>query len=128
MNDGGSEAQETIDRQRKTVDAAKERLAGYSRVIGGQALGQADAGLERAAHVIDSAADRLRERAAEQDGVKRKVGETAATGVASAGHFLHEHSVSEVGAAGTVVRGHPFMALFAGLLIGFLLGRLLSGD
>ena len=106
--------------------ATSEKVSGYRRQVGEQALKRLDARRERVAEIIEHAAAEMRENAAQRDGVGRYFRERTAGGVASTGFFLHEHSVGELSSIGQAVRRHPFLSIVIALFLGYLIGRVFS--
>ena len=114
------------DARRRLLAAAGEKVSGYRRQVGVQALNRLDARREKVAEVIERAAADIRKNAAEREGVGRYFRERTAGGVASTGFFLHKHSVGELSSIGQGVRQHPFLAIIIALFLGYLIGRVLS--
>ncbi|MPZ48465.1 MAG: hypothetical protein GEU75_03990 [Dehalococcoidia bacterium] len=106
--------------------AAGEKVSGYGRQVGEQALERLDARREKVAETIEHAAKEMRETAATRDGVGRYFRERTAAGVASTGFFLHEHSVGELSSIGQGVRQHQLLAIIIALFVGYLIGRAFS--
>ena len=106
--------------------AAGEKVSGYGRQAGEQALKRLDARREDVAEIIERTAADMYENAATRDGVGRYFRERTAAGVASTGFFLHEHSVGELSSIGQAVRQHPFLAIVIALFLGYLFGRVFS--
>ena len=121
--DGGAT---NVDTRTGLLAAAGEKVSGYRRQVGEQALKRLDARREKVAEIIEHAAAEMRENASQRQGVSRYFRERTAGGVASTGFFLHEHSVGELRSIGQAVRQHPFLAIIIALFLGYLFGRVFS--
>lgn len=91
-----------------------------------QARQKADEGVDRAASGMQSAAEKLRERAEGKSGMTAEVGTKAADTMERGASYLREHDTQEIiDDVERYVREHPMQALAGAVVGGFLIGRIL---
>ncbi len=105
----------------EVAEKAQERATAYER-----AMEQAEAGRQKAASGLHSAADQIRRRSPEAEGTRAQAIARAADTVDRSAQYLDEHEASEMwGTFETFVREHPFQAAAGALVAGVLIGRIL---
>lgn len=94
--------------------------------LGDKAQEKADEGMNKAAGGMESAADKLRERAEHSDGVTAQAGTKAADAMEKTAGYLREKDTTAVlDDVETYVREHPMQALAGAIVGGFVIGRVL---
>lgn len=105
----------------EVAQRAHERATAYER-----AMEQAEAGRQKAASGLRSAADQIRRRGMEAEGSRAQAIARAADTVDKSAQYLDEHEAREMwGTFETFVREHPFQAAAGALAAGVLIGRIL---
>ena len=100
--------------------ASEAKAAVQERVASG-----ADAGLNKAAEGFETAAERLRNRAEDDEGVKSTIETKAAEAMDKTAGYLKEHDSSElVRDLENFVKAHPVQAAVGALAAGYLLGKI----
>jgi ElaB/YqjD/DUF883 family membrane-anchored ribosome-binding protein len=104
------------ERVRKLTASARER-----------AQEQVEGQRERIASRVEDAATSLMHHAEEGDNLRFMAERRVAHGLESAAGYLHSHQTDEVaGDVASYVRQHPVRSLIVAVVIGYLLGKLLS--
>jgi len=100
--------------------ASEAKAAVQERVASG-----ADAGMNKAAEGFGTAAERLRNRAEDDEGVKSTIEAKAADAMDKTAGYLKEHDSSElVQDLEKFVKAHPIQAAVGALAAGYLLGKI----
>jgi ElaB/YqjD/DUF883 family membrane-anchored ribosome-binding protein len=122
---------------RGTTETTREEAMGRAQEFAAEARDHAesagqevqertDAGIDRAAQGMESAADTLREKAAGKEGLTAEAGTKLADGMERTAGYLKEHDTAAIlDDMETYVREHPMQALAGAVVGGFLIGRLL---
>lgn len=106
---------------------AEERLRDISEKARERAQKQVDEQRERIASRMDDAVSTLKQHSDDGNQLRRQAEQRLAQGMESAAGYLHSHQTSEVaGDIGTYVRQHPIQSVVLALIIGYLLGKILS--
>lgn len=94
--------------------------------VASMAQERADVGIDRAAEGLQQAADTMRERAGDHDGMQAQVGTKLADGLEKTAAYLKEHDSAELwDEVEAFVKEHPMQAAAGALVAGFLFGRIL---
>ena len=119
-------AQEARARAEGMADDAKGRAAELTGQARETAYSMAESGREGAAGALDSAAERLEDRAASSSGVQAATAERAAQGMQAAAGYLKEHDTAEVwDDLEQYVRTHPMQSVAVAVAAGLVIGRAL---
>jgi len=132
---GQSATAEAKGRAEEFADEAKEKtegLASDAKEKASELTGQAretaysiaESGREGAAGALDSAAERLEDRAATSSGVQAATAERAAQGMQAAAGYLKEHETAEVwDDLEQYVKAHPMQSVAVAVAAGLVIGR-----
>lgn len=86
----------------------------------------ADQARESAAEGMETAAEKIRERASGSEGVQGKAGTKLAEGMEKTAGYLREHDTQEImGDLERFVREHPTQSVLAAVALGFVIGRMM---
>lgn len=106
---------------------ATDKVAQQARQAGEQMEARTDAGMDRAASGLESAAEQVRDRlGGEGDGMRGAVGVKVADRLDRASGYLREHESREVwDDLETYIRDHPTHALIGAVAAGFVIAKVL---
>jgi ElaB/YqjD/DUF883 family membrane-anchored ribosome-binding protein len=106
----------------QAVNDAKEKAKDAGRKI----QEQADAGRESAGEGLGTAAEKIRQKSQEQDGMAAEAGSKIAEGMDQTATYLKEHDTGEmVDDLERYIRQHPMQAVAGAVAAGFVIGRIL---
>ena len=104
---------------------AQEKAAGMATKAQDKLHSGAEAGRERAASGLKSAASSLRDRTESTEGLQNQLGTKAADSLEKASGYLEEHDTDEMWERlERMVKEHPMQAAAGALVAGYLLGRI----
>lgn len=87
---------------------------------------QADMGIDKAAGGLESAAEQMRDRFADQDGVPAQVGGKMADGLERTAGYLREHDADQIWEdVEAFVKDHPLQSAAGAAIAGFVIARVL---
>ncbi len=117
----GSEAKDTSQQKgQEAVDTAKQKAGDAAQT----AQQRADQGMHKAAEGIDQAAEKLRQRGAEQGGTMGSVATTAADTLDSASHYLRDKDTNQLmDDLEAYIRQNPTQSLLIAAGVGFVLSK-----
>ena len=119
-------AEAARDKTESLASDAKGKAAEFSGQARETAYSIAESGREGAAGALDSAAERLEDRAASSSGVQAATVERAAQGMQAAAGYLKEHETSEVwDDLEQYVKTHPMQSVAVAVAAGLVIGRAL---
>ena len=129
-SDARAKAEQLADTAKEKTEGLANEAMGKAAELGGQARGTAysiaESGREGAAGALDSAAERLEDRAASSSGVQAATAERAAQGMQAAAGYLKEHDTSEVwDDLEQYVKAHPKQSVAVAVAAGLVIGRAL---
>jgi ElaB/YqjD/DUF883 family membrane-anchored ribosome-binding protein len=130
----GSDARARAEEVSEEARAKAEGIAMDAKEKAGELSGQAretaysiaESGREGAAGALDSAAERLEDRAASSSGMQAATAERAAQGMQAAAGYLQEHDTAEIwDDLEQYVKTHPLQSVAAAVAAGLVIGRAL---
>jgi ElaB/YqjD/DUF883 family membrane-anchored ribosome-binding protein len=123
--DQGS-GQSPVESAKEQFDQKADQAREKGAEVADQAEGRLEEGKAKAADAMSSAADTIRERTGNGDGIAAQAGEKLATGLEKAADYTEEHSASEIwNDLEVYVKEHPAQALAGAVFAGILLGKIL---
>jgi hypothetical protein len=106
---------------KKTGEAVSEARS----VVQEKTVAGADAGLDKAAQGLGSAADKMRTRAEEDEGIRGSLEGKAAEAMDKTAGYLKDHDSQELMRdVEEFVKAHPLQAAAGALVAGYVLGKL----
>lgn len=119
----GSDGSDTLsDRAGDAASMVQDRAT----EAGSKLHEQADMGIDKAAGGLESAAEQMRDRFADQDGMQGQVGGKMADGLERTAGYLREHDADKIWEdVEAFVKDHPLQSAAGAALAGFVIARVL---
>jgi ElaB/YqjD/DUF883 family membrane-anchored ribosome-binding protein len=113
------------EKMRELRDTARSQAEHRVQELGEKAQHRIDDQRDRVAARIEETASKLRQRADAAGPIGHTAAEKVAVRMEAAAGYLHQHQTSEIaGDFTSYVRQHPFRAVIAAAVLGYLFGRL----
>lgn len=121
-SDSGDGMNQARERAQEYGEQAREKAQEY----GQQAQQRAEEGKDQAAQGMERAAETIRDRVSNTDGIANEAGVRAADAMENAAGYLRSRDTTEMWSdMESYARAHPTQALAGAIFAGFILGRII---